>query len=609
MSIKRYTADKDNTITDSFGSSGGTRATGSNCGASDVMEMFSIYSGMFQGSIEKARSLIEFPISQISSDRDSEKIPASGSVNFKLKLFNAPHGETAPRNYYAHVCPVLESWSEGTGTDMIDFIHKGASNWISASTGQPWVSSGGSIPSASLMANETGPVLPVEYSKFFDSGTEDLEVDITSLVEEWLKHYKSTSVYATASLTFNNSSTAGQKITLTKTNGDFTIFEYTAGEASVSGKTVFVPAGNNATNSAINFYARVVADTNFTAHRRGDVVHVVQPTPGFYGNTIISSTANNVAIVNFRNGTGVVNNGVLVKLSGSYEDGSEQRSYYTKKFYTRSSQNALLRPVIEAQYDLAIKDDRGDIMKSSSLAPASDNLNTIYLYNKVRGSMKDIPSPGGGNFYVQLVPSEGSNPVGLVGVGNDANFNTFITASKHSTGIYKAQFAYSGSETTLRDVWQHSTDGSTYTQLHTGSAFSVRGYDPGASRETPSYVTSITNLKDSYRWDEEVRFRIYTRDKNWNPNAYTVASKDAPVSTIRQAYYKITRKADNLEVIQYSTGSSPSYSSLSYDASGSYFDLDMSILEPNYLYEISILYKDDSKYVEQKEKFKFRIDP
>ena len=51
------------------------------------------------------------------------------------------------------------------------------------------------------------------------------------------------------------------------------------------------------------------------------------------------------------------------------------------------------------------------------------------------------------------------------------------------------------------------------------------------------------------------------------------------------------------------------FSRLSYDISGSYMDLDMSILEPNYLYQISFLQKDGNNYIEQKEKFKFRVDP
>ncbi len=43
------------------------------------------------------------------------------------------------------------------------------------------------------------------------------------------------------------------------------------------------------------------------------------------------------------------------------------------------------------------------------------------------------------------------------------------------------------------------------------------------------------------------------------------------------------RLADNLEVISYGTGSDLE-TQLSYDVSGSYFDLDMSLLEPGYMY-------------------------
>ena len=37
--------------------------------------------------------------------------------------------------------------------------------------------------------------------------------------------------------------------------------------------------------------------------------------------------------------------------------------------------------------------------------------------------------------------------------------------------------------------------------------------------------------------------------------------------------------------------------------------LDMSIFEPNNAYEISFVSKDGSNYVEQQEKFRFRVDP
>ena len=43
MCIKKYIADKDNTITNAFRSNLTTRGTGSNMGASDILEIFSIY--------------------------------------------------------------------------------------------------------------------------------------------------------------------------------------------------------------------------------------------------------------------------------------------------------------------------------------------------------------------------------------------------------------------------------------------------------------------------------------------------------------------------------------------------------------------------------------
>jgi hypothetical protein len=74
-------------------------------------------------------------------------------------------------------------------------------------------------------------------------------------------------------------------------------------------------------------------------------------------------------------------------------------------------------------------------------------------------------------------------------------------------------------------------------------------------------------------------------------------------------YYKITKVSDNYEVISYSTGSTPSYSELSYDKDGSYFDLDMGLLEENNAYQINFVFKDGPNYIELPEKFRFRVDP
>lgn len=102
----------------------------------------------------------------------------------------------------------------------------------------------------------------------------------------------------------------------------------------------------------------------------------------------------------------ITNRGLIIKLTGSLETGSV--SYYTKKFFARSSEFFFKRPIIEAQWDNdVIKDRRTNFFISSALAPASDNLNTIYLYNRIRGRLQNIPAAGSGTLFLSLF--SGSN--------------------------------------------------------------------------------------------------------------------------------------------------------------------------------------------------------
>ena len=47
---------------------------------------------------------------------------------------------------------------------------------------------------------------------------------------------------------------------------------------------------------------------------------------------------------------------------------------------------------------------------------------------------------------------------------------------------------------------------------------------------------------------------------------------------------------------------------MSYDKDGNYFNLDMSMFEPGYMYGIKVMFKlNDSEYKEQPEVFKFKV--
>lgn len=175
MGIRRYIASKDSTITNAFKENLTTRATESNMGASDSLEVFSIYDQAGNNESELSRILVQFPINEIKKDREDAQLPESGSVNFVLKMSNAVHPNTLPKDFDIVVNPVTKHWEEGVGLDMETYKDVGEVNWLSASALEGWNTEGGDIQEE------------IEYSQYFKDGTEDLDIDITDLVESWIK--------------------------------------------------------------------------------------------------------------------------------------------------------------------------------------------------------------------------------------------------------------------------------------------------------------------------------------------------------------------------------------------------------------------------------------
>ena len=487
MGIKRYTADADNTITNAYKSNLTTRATASNMGLSDSLEVFRIYGQESSGSSELSRVLVQFPVSDITSDRSAGTIPASGNVSFYLRMFNAKHPFTLPRNYNIIVAAVSQSWNEGTGLDMENYSDQGASNWVDAASSSAgvttWTTTGGDYHAEP------------RFTASFVDGTEDIELDVSDLVEQWL---------------------AG-----TKQNYGFGLF---------------------------------------------------------------------------------------------LQNESAFSSSYTKKFFARESEFFFKRPVIEARWDSATKDDRGNFFYSSSLAPAADNLNTLYLYNYVRGRLVNIPNIGTGEILVSLYSgsTDNSAPSGsklTLSLGGDVatNLDTNATGGYVSTGIYSCSIPITAAATpltTLFDVW-HSGG----VEYFTGSAIEPEKIIASSYNPYSKYVMNITNLRDRYYRNETVQFRLYTRNKDWNPTIYVKASAVPENIIIDSGSFKVIRLVDNLDVIPYGTGSN-NHTQLSYDASGSYFDLDINMLEADYAYGIKFAFYDDvaQSWNEYPDIFKFRVE-
>jgi hypothetical protein len=497
MGIKKYFASKDNTITNSFKSNLLTRGTGSNMGAADILETFVIH-GQTSASLtqatssgnataaEQSRFIIQFPISNISSDMAAGILPNnSGSLKFHLNLYNAPHGDSTPFDFSLDLKMLSQSWTEGRGLDMDNYTDLGVSNWISSSAGNSWSQRGGSY----LTGTKTSASIS------FPTGLENVSLDVTDQVYKWL----------------------------------------------------------GATN----------------------------------------------------------NYGFMLKFPDSVVSGSE--SLYTKKFFGRTSEFYFYRPTLEARWDSTRRDNRGNFYISSSIAPAADNLNTLFLYNVVRGQLTNIPGLSNNKLKVEIY-SGSTGPTGsplFVTNTSGASVNQvtaglLIENGNTVTGVYTASYASTSSYDNVFDVWW--TGSAPRIEYHTGS------YEPISVATTNLlndvvYLTNITNLDNSYAKGQKPKLRVFVRNKDWSPNIYTVANTTVKTTIIENAYYSVFRSIDNLEIIPFGTGSSNNnFSRLSYDVSGNYFELDTSCLEPGYMYGIKFAYYLQGEYREQPEVFKFKIE-
>ena len=502
MAIQRYSASADTTITNAYQENLVTRGTGSNMGYADALEVFSIYgqeSGSNGQSQELSRILIQFDTTKMTADRAAGRLGASGSVSFFLKLHNARTPYTLPQDFTLVTAPLKKPWNEGTGLDLANYKDLGTSNWMKGNATSSWVRVGGDVRTNNV------------YNTRFPEGYENMEVNITNLVEKWIN----------------------------------------------------------------------AASTNY-----GMLIRLTGSQEAYFSSSL--------------GGLGTGQSGSVLQNTQGVKS-----SYYTKMFFARSSEFFFKRPCIEARWDDRVSDDRENFFYSSSLAPAADNLNTLYFYNYIRGRLVNIPKVGTGKLRVSFYSGSATAPTGAK--LKDAAGKTNVTASYVSRGIYKCQVALTAAATPLQlvyDVW-HSGSGLEY---FTGSIYPEKmpTYD---AAPTFNRVTSCTNLKKKYSRQDTARFRFFVRDKNWSPTVYVVSTTNNPTEIIPSASYNIRRVTDNYNAIPYGTGSN--YSTyLSYDKDGNYFDFDMSLLESGYMYEINLSYYNDSigDWQEQPQTFKFRVE-
>lgn len=172
--IFRIYPTKDTVITNDL--KRGVRMTGSNLGFSEELAIFKKagLSGTIGtiGSASLGRSLLQFDFSEYLS------LIAAGTLvsgtQYTLKMFHKTANGALPYSFDVVIKPVSSSWDEGRGLDVSSLSDAGQANWIKRSNNISWANEGGDFLSA--------PTASVH----FDTGREDIDLDVTNIVVAWL---------------------------------------------------------------------------------------------------------------------------------------------------------------------------------------------------------------------------------------------------------------------------------------------------------------------------------------------------------------------------------------------------------------------------------------
>jgi hypothetical protein len=281
--------------------------------------------------------------------------------------------------------------------------------------------------------------------------------------------------------------------------------------------------------------------------------------------------------------------GFRIALEQSIENNN--RSYFVKRFASRTAFNEDKHPRLIVRYDDSIQDDSQSLFL--------DSQSFLFLYNYVRAASSNITS---GSSLTQIT---GSNSL-ILKLSTEISGGTYefiFTGSQHSsgrnptTGIYSASVyipstnsiivskLQQSSSIKFKPIWG-SLDGTT-TYL-SGAAISCFPPQRGAQSIDPrKFVISVFGIQDSHPTDDSPVVRAHIFDFTTPFFQAARLPVELPGVTIRDVHYQVRDVITNVIAVPFDTIKNSTR--LSSDASGMYFKLDMISLTKDRTYVIDIL--------------------
>jgi hypothetical protein len=320
--------------------------------------------------------------------------------------------------------------------------------------------------------------------------------------------------------------------------------------------------------------------------------------------------------------------GWRLSYTGSLED--DNYSYFVKRFGSRHTSNQSLHPKLLVLFSDYIQDDGNQAVFGNS--------NTIRVYNSVRGQYANFVSgssqvTGSNSLKLLLVSSKSVN---ITTSSWQQNFSASVTYTTQSFSYFSESFSASLSSTGYVPLngYYHATVnmnpqataslasflGSDKTAVFQSYWTSLDGtvlYSSGAwlTFKLPeiseavgaerNFVLNVTNLKTQYPQGQQVRFKVFVQDRNTELPAFHLPTPSKSL-ILNNICWRLINAYSKKVVIPFDS----TYTRLSSDGVSMYFDIHMSDLDSQVVYELEFQINEHNRnYFIANEGFKFKVVP
>lgn len=279
--------------------------------------------------------------------------------------------------------------------------------------------------------------------------------------------------------------------------------------------------------------------------------------------------------------------GFRVSYDQTHED--DQKTYFVKRFASRTAYNSSKHPRLIFKFDDSIQDDSQSLFLDSS--------GSLFLYNYSQQVLSNLLSGStqitGSNCLTLRLTTEISGGIYQLSFsGSQHRYGNNLATGIYSASVYlpstdstiMAKIVASGSAK-ITPVWG-SRDGTV--GYLTGTSIYVYPALRGPSSQAPkSYIVTVPGIQSDYNTDEQIVVRLNIFDQSSPTIRLTRLPVEYSGVVLRDVHYQVRNNDSNVIEIPFDTTKNSTRASS--DASGMYFSLDMSNLTPGSSYVVDAL--------------------